>query len=372
MSAIRCLNKTVISCFVLFFMLGAFSAQSRHNTLDAGDREFQGAPIDKHQLALSQRDQSSLDSQGRILSIDLPETKVSSIHDVFRDIHKRNVGCTDIPVPPRVLETYSKYDQSDRSRSVINAAAHSERKRIVQPIRNSVRAITVLAQRVSANGEQSRQHMDCLLRNMDRWAMAGALTAMKTSDAVLSRDRWVAEIALVLAQLKQRYDFGPKRSALYKDWLHSIAQSTVDAYSYRLGPKSKTNNHRYWAGLAVAAIGVFSDDETFSRWGWRSFEIGACQVDKNGYLPLELARGSRALEYHLYALRPLAALYNLRNDFRSTVEFQCFDGFERLRDATLRSLQNPNAFENYAGVRQVVKNNERSFSAPLRRRALGI
>ncbi len=45
-----------------------------------------------------------------------------------------------------------------------------------------------------------------------------------------------------------------------------------------------------------------------SRPANRENHLGLDQVTPTGDLPMELSRGSRALEYHLFALAPLATL----------------------------------------------------------------
>lgn len=149
-------------------------------------------------------------------------------------------------------------------------------------------------------------------------------------------------------------------------WLGAIARDTIDAYSLRLGPKSKTNNHRYWAGLSVAAVGFVVDDQDLKQWGKTSFEIGACQVDDRGFLPAELARGERALEYHVYALRPLAAILKLAVDNGEPIQPKCLGGYERLTAQTRESLKDTTAFEQVAGLRQTTNIRESSYSDALK------
>ncbi|CTQ56350.1 Alginate lyase precursor [Roseibium album] len=280
--------------------------------------------------------------------------------------------CLQVPTPPAELETHSKYDQSDKSRSTVDRSAKVKRKKLVQPIRNSVRMLTKIAYAKSANPNIAQARAECVLKSLDAWAKGDALTKMQTSDALLSRDRWVAEFVLALNSVAARGEISKERKGLYEGWLRSIADSTVEAYSLRLGPKSRTNNHRYWAGLAVGAIGVFLEDEELKAWGHRSFEIGSCQVDANGLLPKEMSRGSKALEYHIYAYRPLAALARLHQAQGTGSALKCFDGFKRLHQAVARATQNPDEFEKFSGTRQKVNFSEKSYSSALRLVQLGV
>lgn len=278
--------------------------------------------------------------------------------------------CVSIPAPPATLQTQSKYKADDRSKSSIDDDALEARDRTVQPIRNSIRLLTNIAYAGSNSSLVAQARAECVLHNVDRWASAKALTDMRTVDAYLSRDRWVAEIALAVRSASKRVELSSERKALYSTWFSTLARDTMEAYSFRLGPKSKTNNHRYWAGLSVAAVGFLLDNADFKTWGKTSFEIGACQVDDRGFLPAELARGEKALDYHVYALRPLAAIIKLASDNGEPLQSKCLDRFKRLTAMTREALQDPTEFERVAGQRQSTISSETSYSAALKLDAL--
>ncbi len=278
--------------------------------------------------------------------------------------------CVSIPAPPATLQTQSKYKADDSSKSSIDDDALQARDRTVQPIRNSIRLLTNIAYAGSNSSLVTQARAECVLHNVDRWASAKALTDMRTVDAYLSRDRWVAEIALAVRSASKRVELSSERKALYSTWFSTLARDTMDAYSLRLGPKSKTNNHRYWAGLSVAAVGFLLDSGDFKTWGKTSFEIGACQVDDRGFLPAELARGEKALDYHVYALRPLAAIIKLASDNGEPLQSKCLDRFKRLTAMTREALLDPTEFERVAGQRQSIISSETSYSAALKLDAL--
>lgn len=273
--------------------------------------------------------------------------------------------CLQIPAPPAALKTQSKYNEDDGSKSSIDEDRSAEREKLVQPIRNSIRLLTNIAYARSDNPQVARARAECVLENVDRWASAQSLTEMRSSDAYLSRDRWVAEIVLAVQTAAKVANLSDMRRSSYGAWFGKLARDTIEAYALRLGPKSKTNNHRYWAGLSVAAIGFLVDEPEFKNWGKTSFEIGACQVDEKGILPAELARGTRALDYHIYALRPLAAIAKIAAEHGEPLHSKCFDGFKRLASMTHEALEDPDQFEKIAGLRQAPSSQESSYSAAL-------
>ncbi len=280
--------------------------------------------------------------------------------------------CLDIDLPPAMLQTQSKYKQNDSSKSTVDEFAQAARDKTIQPIRNSVRQLTNIAYAPSDDPRVLEARAECVLHNVDRWAHARSLTEMRSADAYLSRDRWIAEVALAVQAAGKRVSISAERKALYASWFGAVAEDTIEAYSLRLGPKSRTNNHRYWAGLSVAAIGFLLDQPDYKSWGKTSFEIGACQVDDHGLLPAELARGEKALDYHVYALRPLAAIMKLAAESGESLDSKCLKGFQRLASRTRNALQNPTEFEKLAGLRQTMTYQENSYSAALKLDALPI
>lgn len=269
------------------------------------------------------------------------------------------VLCPAIAVPPAMIATESKYDQADVSRSTLGTAALS-RSSALQPIRNAIRALT------------SAADYACTVRIVANWAAAGSFTQMRSEDAYLTRDRFVSEIVLALLDADTAGAVAePEREQISK-WLSAIADDTITFYTYRAGPNSKRNNHRYWAGLSVGAIGYFTAQKSFLDWGDRSYALGVCQVDGEGLLPLELARGSQALNYHIYAYRPLAAYAALAARHGNDVAQVCGGGLVRLKTATLRGLSDPGRFAALAGQTQASLASDASFSWRLQMANVGL
>ena len=60
-------------------------------------------------------------------------------------------SCVTLPTPPALLETSSKYDQSDRTRSTLSAETAAGRESVLAPIRAAVKG---LYSGVQASGAQ--------------------------------------------------------------------------------------------------------------------------------------------------------------------------------------------------------------------------
>jgi hypothetical protein len=267
--------------------------------------------------------------------------------------------CPTVTTPPPSIATLSKYDQADRTRSTLGDAA-GDRDATLQPIRNAIRLV------VGTNNYK------CAVAVVSTWAAAGSLTSMLSEDAYLTRDRFVAEIAMMLMDADRAGAIEPRQRVVIDTWLAGIAQSTMDFYAYRAGPNAKRNNHRYWAGLSVGAIAFLTGDTKLRAWADHSFALGVCQVDQRGYLPLELARGSQALNYHVYALRPLMAYADLAARNGARIASECNNGLARLVAATQRGLDDPAIFADLVGKDQAHLPSEKSYSARLQLATLGL
>jgi hypothetical protein len=272
-------------------------------------------------------------------------------------------ACDLVAPPPALLDTSSKYEQTDATRSVLSLESAQSRETVLQPIRAAVRGLY-------AGVGQSGGYA-CTVETLAGWAAANALVDMRSEDAFLSRDRLISETVMLLLEAEQRGVLGPDRRGGIEAWLRTIAASTIDFYDLRAGQKSKRNNHRYWAGLAVGSIGYLLGDAEMIGWATRSYRLGVCQVDANGHLPLELARGSEALNYHVYALRPLFAFAVVAADHGDQVSELCDGGLKRLAVATRAALADPAGFGQLAGTRQAALPHETSYPEPLRLAAFG-
>lgn len=275
-----------------------------------------------------------------------------------------SMSCDVLATPPALLATTSKYDQSDRTRSALSAEAAQSREIVLQPIRLAVRGLY--------KGVEKSGGYGCALQTIASWAGANAMGDMRSEDAFLSRDRLVSEIVLLLVEADRNAGIAISDRTAIADWLRSIAASTMDFYDYRAGPVSRVNNHRYWAGLSVGSIGYLLEDDELVFWATQSYRIGVCQVNALGYLPLELARGSEALNYHAYALRPLFAFAALAGGHGNDIAGLCDGGLGRLSVATRAALADPAPFEKLVGTRQSRLPRETSYPVPLRLAAFGL
>ncbi|OJF91665.1 hypothetical protein AX760_23150 [Pararhizobium antarcticum] len=176
----------------------------------------------------------------------------------------------------------------------------------------------------------------------------------------------IAETATVIADLGSDPLVARDDRADIIAWLTEIGSDTIIYFETSAGPKTRRNNHRFWAGLALAQIGRFTNNDGFVDWAEETYNLGVCQIDENGMLPLELDRGGYARNYHVYALRPLLATQHVLEGLGRHPETHCPGAIDRLRTTTTMAIADDGFFERLTGLRQVALPDENTYVSALR------
>lgn len=265
------------------------------------------------------------------------------------------MGCA--PTTPVIrLATGSKYRADDPHKAALGARAE-RREDVMAPLRADVLAI-------SRGAHGSADERGCAASALAAWARAGALGDMRSEDAMLSRSRLVAELMLGAMALDEAGSLDRGDRLAIARWGEGIARETARWFEREAGSVSRRNNHRLWAALAVGAAGRFAERPELMAWARASADVGLCAVDGDGLLPLELARGPRALRYHVYALRPLLALGRL--DGGGDAPRPCPDALSRLTRAVAGMLDDPAPVAARAGAQQLPPAAASAFGPALR------
>jgi poly(beta-D-mannuronate) lyase len=118
-------------------------------------------------------------------------------------------------------------------------------------------------------------------------------------------------------------------------------------------PNDSDNNHLYWAGFAVASAGIANNDRKLFDWGLDAYKHGVHDIQPDGTLPNEMARGQMALHYHLYALPPLTMLAEFGEVNGIDLYAERDYAIKRLVARCVAGLQDPSFFQLKTGVPQV-------------------
>ena len=267
---------------------------------------------------------------------------------------------TDLPYPcpaapqlPFNFTTNSYY--TDSHHSVIDPELKKSYEESVAPIEEFSRASVKAADNYRTKG--SRAAAECVYTLLEAAAKQKALAGNMGSGQASYVQGWNLGTWAV-AYLKVRASGVASNEASHEivKWLEKLAEQNREYYEDRRH-KSRANdahnNHLYWAGFAIAAAGIASNDRGLFRWGMEAYREGVHSIQNDGTLPLEIDRGQRALHYHLYALAPLVMLaeFGAANgiDLYAERDF----AIKRLVDRSVSGLEDPGFFEQKTGVRQV-------------------
>jgi poly(beta-D-mannuronate) lyase len=103
----------------------------------------------------------------------------------------------------------------------------------------------------------------------------------------------------------------------------------------------------------VLATGLATDDDALWQAGHAAFQKGIDDIQDDGSLPLEMARGQRALHYHDYALAPLVMMAELAR-LRGQDWYASRDhAIDRLARRVIEGSKDPAWFNEHTGVAQL-------------------
>lgn len=164
---------------------------------------------------------------------------------------------------------------------------------------------------------------------------------------------WViGAVAISWLKLEGSGQETPEARKLVLPWIVQVAHQTQGFYA----KTDAQNNHLYWAGVEVAAVGIAAGNRKLFDWGISTYRSGIDQIQPDGSLPLEMRRGRRALHYHIYALSPLVYLA----DFGAGIWLDLFaerdHALARLERLCVQGLYNNQFFVKATGIPQDTPN----------------
>ncbi len=259
-----------------------------------------------------------------------------------------------LPDPIVSLKLESIYDQSDKFHAKIDSNAKKAYDSKLKPVRDFTAEVTSMANKYVASGGKDIGQAQCALQWLSTWAKEDALGKLQSRQSNLSVTRIVAGLALAYTQLPTNIsEFPQSNRDEIEAWLQRRAEAAIATYEDGSERKSNLQNHRYWGGLAVAAVGVATGRKDMLDWGVESYRIGVCQIDAKGSLPLELARGERARDYHLHALLPLIMIAELAEANGIKAYDICDGAIHRLVSFSVEAMIDGKLIGEMAGKEQV-------------------
>jgi poly(beta-D-mannuronate) lyase len=268
--------------------------------------------------------------------------------------YRKQFVAANPPAPVVDLAVQSRYVKDGKSETIDESAeaAYQERLAPIQGFANDVSKIADVYATAAAPVPDAAQSA---CRWLDAWAKAGALQNAQTDQAHAVIAWEVATIANAWWRVRddETIEVGAKESI--DRWLAGLAASTRAHFAEGQDKRSRNNNHFYWAGWSNLCVAFAVQDAASLAFARRAYAHACKRISPAGILPLELERGSRALQYHNFALAPLVLTGHVlqRNGFEVGV-FADGSPLSRLADATLAGIADPSAFQALAGKPQTL------------------
>lgn len=242
---------------------------------------------------------------------------------------------------------------SDKKGSIIDPVLWKEYVATAGPYKALGQHIVDAADAYRTTG--SRAAAECAIHQMDAAAKDGVFTGKMSSSQAYYVQGWVIG-AIAIAYLKVR-DSGlvlPAEQREIIPWIARVVPQTIHYYDARAAKHTgdSRNNHLYWAGVEVSAAGIAANNRRLFDWGVHTYYVGVDQIQPNGTLPLEMARGRRALHYQLYATAPLVYLAEFGQDNGLNLYAANHDALKRLVILSTRGLVNNSFFVKATGLAQ--------------------
>jgi poly(beta-D-mannuronate) lyase len=274
----------------------------------------------------------------------------------------KHVVATDAPyacpaivhlAPDLVTEGFYRLD--DPTHSIIDPVRQEAYRKSSDGVKNVGMAIVKAADDYRSSG--SRSAAQCAMAQILALAQEHSLAGKMSSSQAYYVQGWVVgAIAIAYLKVRETGIVTTSEAETIAKWMLSVGEQTKNYYDThkRAGHGDSQNNHLYWAGVELAAIGVVADDRKDFDWAMATYDNGVDQIQPDGALPLEMARGSRALHYHLYALAPLVLLAEFGEANHLDLYAHANGAIHRLVNFSIAGLQDPAPFIKATGVQQEV------------------
>lgn len=252
--------------------------------------------------------------------------------------------------PPGQLDIRAIGYYADKVGSVIDPALQQQNKDATAPLDRYAADVARMSDDYLRTSDPAAAQ--CTLSWLGAWADDGAMLGQMirvNNDQSFYMRQWMLD-AVAMAYLKVHDQANPQQRARIDPWLQKLARANL---AYWENPKRRRNNHYYWGGLGVLATGLATDDDALWQAGHAAFQKGIDDIQDDGSLALEMARGQRALHYHDYALAPLVMMAELARLRGQDWYASRNHAIDRLARRVIEGSKDPAWFNQHTGVAQL-------------------
>jgi poly(beta-D-mannuronate) lyase len=253
------------------------------------------------------------------------------------------------------LATDGFYRLDDPTHSIIDPVRQEAYRKSSDAVKGVGIAVVKAADAYRATG--SREAAQCAMAQILTLAQEHSLAGKMSSNQAYYVQGWVVgAVAIAYLKIRETGLATPQQAAIISRWMQSVGEQTKEYYDphKKGGHEVSPNNHLYWAGVELAAIGVAANDKKDFDWAIAAYDTGIDKIRADGTLPLEMARGSKALHYHLYALAPLVLIAEFGETNYIDLYARANGAIHRLVNTSVAGLQDPALFVKATSVSQEV------------------
>ena len=177
---------------------------------------------------------------------------------------------------------------------------------------------------------------------------------MPQNNGVYLQNWMLSGTAIAYLKVRNSKAGTPEKDARIQKWFSVVANRVREYFDkQRTKPGSDAwNNHMYWAGLAVAAQGIASNDQNAFLWGMAAYRMGVHVIQPDGSLIAEMNRAGMAEHYQLYALGALVMLAELAEANGIDMYAENSGAIHRLVKFSVAGLLDPAMIEKLTGTKQ--------------------
>ncbi|MGB3215364.1 MAG: alginate lyase family protein [Alphaproteobacteria bacterium] len=282
----------------------------------------------------------------------IPPFDVASIRAEKSVKTSKKFKCRAAPLPIRDLHFNSMYDQDSENASIVDPEELKKYKKATKDIHDLETGLGRNANAYLLSKTADPAITRCVVNWLNLWASEEALLGESNRMGEFVRKWALSSIALSYLQVRDNPELPKEDKESVERWIRLLAERVVEDFSKNPKITSRRNNHMYWAGWGVITAAVVLDDKKLFDWGIESARIGISQIQKDGTLPLELARGPKAYNYHHYAAIPLMMTASLAQKNGVDLFKENDKALKRLARVLIENLENQEYFENLTGEKQ--------------------
>jgi len=255
--------------------------------------------------------------------------------------HAALAECPPAPQPMHDIKAQGYY--VDAKNSIVDEDRRRQNVEMTRPLDEFLRRIADWADQ----GEGT-----CAVTWLAGWASGGALLGEMVhinNDQSDYMRQWELD-GMAMVYLRVKGAATPEQRAAIDPWLIEIAKRNLDYWN---SPKKHRNNHYYWTGVGVLATGIATGNAALLEQGKAIYLKGLGDIEADGALPMEMARGEKALHYHNYALAPLVVMADIGSHATGEDWYGWRDHrLELLAERVLSGWRDTSWFAEKAGVPQ--------------------